>query len=192
MILTYECLWWLILLELSVYSFLRLDPSQDGTAWCWHGGAYFFLSDIGSLLQCPAMLIFITTKTGDTLQNSEHGYLRVLPWCNTSKILAAGTTGTGGTIKRSECGWHAHQAWSQCTKQTRRSEAPTTSSTPTTGGKWPRSFTWSMTSWKIGQHCLRHFITTPTCLQHRLTSINFRHWFISRITTFSFFIEVLG
>ena len=86
----------------------------------------------------------------------------------------AGTTGTGGTTKRRECGWHERLAWSPCTKRTRRSEAPTTSLTPTTGGKWPRNFTWSTTSWKIGQRCLRHFITTPTCQQRRLTSIGLR------------------
>lgn len=105
----------------------------------------------------------------------------------------AGTTGTGGTTKRRECGWHERLAWSPCTKRTRRSEAPTTSLTPTTGGKWPRNFTWSTTSWKIGQRCLRHFITTPTCQQQRLTSIGLRLGsFLVSPFLFLSFIEVLG
>ena len=52
--------------------------------------------------------------------------------------VCPGLTGTGGTIKRSGFGSPGPRGWSPRWRPTPTREGPTTSSTASTGGRWPR------------------------------------------------------
>ncbi|KAM9771901.1 CCR4-NOT transcription complex subunit 2-like isoform 2-T2 [Syngnathus typhle] len=64
------------------------------------------------------------------------------------KLSRYASTGTGATTRRSGCGSRGHPAWSRRSRQTPTRGARTTSLTASTGGRLPRSSTWSTTNWK--------------------------------------------
>ena len=60
---------------------------------------------------------------------------------------------TAGTIKRRGCGSRGPRGWSRQRRRLPMRGEPTTSLTSLAGEKFPRSSTWTMTSWRTGRVC---------------------------------------